>query len=657
MTKGSSRTEEESVKITRMRHLPLKYRAQPFLTPWGIMVAVFVVSLITHWKATGPIPLVCLAAMGPGLGWVTWETWGRRHQHAQLAATAFVIGMGAWLALATAVGPLTRGMIWSLIFGGSFLCLSWNIRYAGITPTNKHDAVKTGPVDSIAEVKGLKNTVTAAAKRIKDKAGDRVEILLTHPGGKNTTKDVRKRKDNIAGLHSVDPETVRVSEVPGRGDKTKVTIRPVNPTTSVIPYPGPSLPGKSITAGPLVTGVREDGAPSAHWITGDDEESRAASATLYSGMTGSGKTKAYILSFLEQVSRIDCAVPILGDSEKFAMSFGMIMDYIPCAADGPDQVDQLISNLPEAMRYRAALLGSLGYYDGWVPECWIKHRIPVQPIHIEEAGGYLNNQDFFKALTLCRALGMPMSISLQVAKYNQLPTESRGQFGNSFAFGVKKISEAAFVLTAETIRAGADPSKWANNYPGRNIAEVTGVPSDEWSMTHRAFKVATPEIVRTFDERRMSTPGIAVCDEGTFERLSRGIVRPQRMIVGVPDWKSADVTPTLDLSVPVDDVPAPVLRMVKGPEPVSAPEQESSGRPDTEAAYKIVANRIEELEDSEITELTKDDFDDLVDELGRDRTWIYKSAFPVMVKRGRLARISGKGARYKILPVADRQEG
>jgi hypothetical protein len=645
---GNGTMNEESVKITRMKHMPLKYRAQPFLTPWAIMVAVFVTSLVTHQWASGPVPLVCLAAMGPGLGWVTWETWGRRHEHARNAATAFVVGMGAWLALATATGPLTRGMIWTMIFGGSFLCLSWNIRYAGITPTNKHDGVKTGPVDSIAEVKGLKNTVTSKVKRIADKAGERVEILLNHPGGRNTTADVRKRRDNIAGLHTVGPDNVRVSEVDGRGDQTKVTVRLVNPTTDIVTYPGLSAPGKSVADSPLRTGVREDGAESGHWITGNDNESRAASATLYTGMTGAGKTEAYILAALEMVSRTDCAPPIVADPEKFMLSFGHIMEFLDLAADGPEQTGQLVSNLPDAMRYRASLLGSLGFHKGWTPEAYRKHGIPVQPIHVEEAAGYLAGSPAFqKAITLCRALGMPLSASLQVAGYKQMDRAVRSQFGNSLAFGVRERLDAQFALLDETLRAGADPSRWGNNHPGRHVAEATGIPSEQWSMTHRTFKISEDETVATFELCRSA--GWAKCDPGTFGLLSKGIERPQRMIVQVPDWKSADVTPTLDLSeiVPQAEQVRPTFEMIKGG---ALPEMDH----DDQSVHAMIADRIEELEASGVTELTKDDFEDLPFE--RDRTWIFK-AMSRQVKIGRLRRLPGKGARYEIIPAAAREEG
>src|SRR6266542_4922582 len=97
---------EESVKITRMRHMPWQYRVQPFLTPWMIMFTIFVISLATQQWARGPVAQVFLTLMAPGLGLVTWHTWGRRHEHARIAATAFTVGMGLWLALATGIGPL-----------------------------------------------------------------------------------------------------------------------------------------------------------------------------------------------------------------------------------------------------------------------------------------------------------------------------------------------------------------------------------------------------------------------------------------------------------------------------------------------------------------------------------------------------------------------
>jgi hypothetical protein len=643
----SSGNTKEEINIQRTRHLPLRYRAQPYLTPWFLVAGVFGIAVITHRFLNGPVALFFLAVWVLGAAVVTWKTWSVRHEHARVAATAFTAGMGLWILLATAAGPVWRPMIYMYALGGSFLALTWNIRYAGITPTNKHDKLKTGPVDSISEVKGLKNTVTSKVKRIADKAGERVEIILNHPGGRNTTKDVRKRKDNIAGLHTVGPDSVRVSEVEGRGDQTKVTVRLTNPTTDTVAYPGLSAPGRSVADAPLRTGKREDGQDSGHWITGNDELSRAASATLYSGMTGSGKTEAFILAMLEMISRTDCAPPIIADPEKFMLSFGHVMDVLDLAADGPEATAALVSNLPEAMRYRAKLLGSLGFHKGWTPRAWTEHRIPVQPIHVEEAAGYLaNNPAFNKALTLCRALGLPISASMQVVGYKQMDRASRSQFGNSFAFGVRERQDAMFALLDETLNAGADPSRWANNHPGRHIAEATGVPSEQWSMTHRTFKITDEELQATIEMCRNA--GWAKCDPGTFGLLSRGIDRPQKMIVSVPDWRSADVTPTLDLSEVERPEPVRDFSMIKGGGvPVDA-------RPEPEDAHELIAGRIEELLESGATELTKDDFEDLP--LDRDRTWIF-GELRRQVKIGKLRRLPGKGARYEIVPAAGQEQG
>lgn len=650
MSKGGATTEETSVKIQRLRHMPWTYRVQPFVTPWLIMIGVFISSLVTHWKADGPVALVFLTLMAPGLGMVTWKTWDRRHEHARNAATAFTVGMGLWLAMATAVGPLTSVMIWAMVFGGSFLCLTWNIRYAGITPTNKHDGIKTGPVDAVSQIKGLKNTVTGKVKTITDAVGARAEVILNHPGGKNTTADVKARKDNVAGLYGVDTSSVKVSGVDGRGDKTRVTVRLTNPTTDIVTYRGLSAPGKSIADAPLRTGVREDGQDSGHWITGNDEDSRAASATIYTGMTGSGKTEAFILASLEMISRTDCAPPIVADPEKFMLSFGHVMDIFDLAADGPEQTAQLVSNLPDAMRYRARLLGSLGFHKGWTPDAWTKHRIPVQPVHVEEAAGYLaGSEDFRRAITLCRALGMPVSASLQVAGHKQLDRASRSQFGNSLAFGVREKQDAMFALLDETLRAGADPSRWSNNHPGRHVAEVTGVPSDQWPLTHRTFKISDEELQATIEMCRNA--GWAKCDPGTFDLLSRGIERPQRMIVEVPEWLSpvADLeeADTIDLSEfrsPVEDRRPPAFEMIKGG---------GNDRPAPDVAHDLVQDRIAELEESGEGELTKDDFEDLP--LDRDRTWIF-GELRRQVKNGRLARIPGKGAKYRIIPQVAREE-
>lgn len=645
MSTRNGSTAEESVKIKRTGHMPLSHRLAPYLTPWAIMLAVFVTSVFTHLLCSGPVALAFMAMAVPGLTWVTWSTWDRRHQHARMAATAFTAGMAAWLVLATAVGPFSQVMAFAWFFIGAFLSLTWNIRYAGITPSNKHDQMVGEHVNPIGAIKRLKGAVPT---KVKEKA-DRVEIVLQHAGGKSTTSDVRAKTDNIAGLFSVDRTNVTATEVNGRADQTLVTVRMHNPTEQVVRWPGLSAAGQSISAAPLRIGVREDGKPLAFWITGDEEESRPAPHTLWSGMTGSGKSTGFVIAALEMVSRIDCA-PVVADPEKFMLTFGSVMDIFQIAADGPQQTGQLISNLPETLRYRAALLGSLGY-EQWVPECWTEHGIPVVPVHIEEAAGYLaNNQDFNKAIQLARAVGMPISASMQVMVFRNIQREARSQFGNSIAFGVKEMQDAKFALTDATLSAGADPTRWGANEAGRCYAEVVGVPSDEWPLKNRVYKITAQERRDAMETAQDS--GMARIDDGTFDLLSRGMRRPER-IVGtpqIPDLSAvpmdSDDTPTVPLTQPQDAVPA--FELIKG----GAPED----KPSPEVAQEMIGVRISELEAAGVTEIGISNFADLMADLGRHRTWPYLE-MDRLVKLGRLARIEGKARRYTIIPEARSEDG
>lgn len=646
---GKAGQTEESVKIKRTGHLPLKVRMVPYLTPWAIMVAVFIASIFTHLLCSGPVALAFMAMAVPGLTWVTWTTWDRRHQHARSAATAFTGGMSAWLVLATAVGPIHPAMAYAWFLGGSFLSLTWDIRYAGITPSNSHDKVAGDHVNPLAAIKSLKSAIPT---KVKEKGGDRVEIVLQHAGGKSTTADVQAKTANLAGVFGVDKSDVTASEVRGRADQSLVTVRMHNPTEQVVRWPGLSAPGRSIADAPVRIGVREDGKPLIFWLTGDEEESRPAPHTIWSGMTGSGKSSGFIAGVLEMISRIDCA-PVVADPEKFMLTFGSVMDVFQIAADGPQQTEQLISNLPAVMRYRAQLLGSLGY-EQWVPECWTEHRIPVVPIHIEEAAGYLaGNADYNKAITLARAMGTPMSASMQVIVFRNITRETRSQFGNSFAFGVKEMQDAKFALTDATLNAGADPTRWGASEPGRCYAEVVGVPSDEWPRKARVYKISIQEKQEAFRIAQESG-GMAPIDPGTFELLNRGMKRPVRIFGApqIPDLNSValdpfdepeDAVPTL--TMPVQDT-AP-FELIKG----GAPEDKAS----PEVAYEMVRDRVDELETRGVTEIGVKDFADLMALLERHRTWTYV-ALNRLEKAGRLARIDGPKKLYRIIPEV-RSEG
>ena len=133
--------------------------------------------------------------------------------------------------------------------------------------------------------------------------------------------------------------------------------------------------------------------------------------------------------------------------------------------------------------------------------------------------------------------------------------------------------------------------------------------------------------------------GIMPCDPGTFELLNQGIERPKRMII----------TPSMfDHETPSAEgfSEAQTITLIRPVEPVveKAPD-----------AYELIKGRITELKASGATECTAADFEDLVQALGKDRTWIYNPILKRLVEEDLLVRQSGKGAKYMIVGASRKE--
>lgn len=623
MSKGG--VTEESVKIKRKGHEPLKYAVIPWATPWGLGFITLPLGAVLHWQASSPLMAVLVTLCAGTLTWVTFKTWSRRHEHTRYAATAFMAGLSGWLVASTVTDPGTRPMVTAWVMLWVMLSATWNIRHGAISTQNKHDQPSSRTETAWAPIRNLKKSRTKDVKTSPDGA---VRITVQHRPGDATTDDVRAGRKHIASRFAVDDAAVSVADVPGRADRTYVTVRPDNPTSRPVLWPGLSAPGKSIADAPVRIGVRADGSPLAFWMTGDDALSRPAPHTLWTGMTGSGKTESFCTAVLEMRSRTDC-VPVVGNPVKFMIDFGDIADAFGIAADGPEQTAQLIRNLPETLRYRAWLIGRLGYKQ-WVPECYTKHGIPLVPVHIEEAASALaKNEGFNEAMRTARALGMPISAAMQVAVFRSLPREARAQFGNSLAHGVKEMQDARFALTDATLSAGADPTRWGANHPGRMYAELTGVPEEQWSMECRAYRVTLAEKRAALE---MTRPHWAQMDPGTFERLNRGIDRPDvQVLSGVGDGS--------DLPEPEDDTEVITVKLTNPVVP--------GGKPGTDDAREMVGSRIDQLEMQGADQVGFGDFADLVPLLQRHRSWVYLE-LDRQAAAGRLVRTEGAERRYLI---------
>lgn len=647
--KGSGRygMTQEDIAITRTRMMPIHFRLIPYFTPWVVGLLTLPIGAALHRWASSALWMPVLTACAGVLVWATHKLWDRRHVYTQRLVTAYAGALCLWLIIAAAVGVVAVLKPWAVAW--VMTSALWNIRLGSISVTNKHDKIAGEPETAWEVIRGLKGIKTKFAKLTRTEAGqDKAVIRVQVPGGQVTPSDVQAAREHIAGRFAMASEDVTIKRVSGRDDQADVEIMKDNPTKHVIAWPGLRDAGKSIIDAPLNIGVRMSGAPFGFWIVGDDEQSRPLPHTLVSGMNGSGKTEAMIIADLEIRARLD-AVPVVGNPRKFMIDFADVADMYPIAAADEQQVRQLINNLPEAGDYRAWLLGKLGYKQ-WVPECYTKHGIPLIFIRIEEAASVLaKNEPFKRATETFRALGMPIAASMQVAVFRNIDREARSQFGNSLAFGVSDMQDARFVLTDKTLAAGADPTQWKNNQPGRLYGEVVGIDEDLWPEPVRAWKASRAQKRAAIEATRAHW---AVIDDGTSMRLGHGIERPDTVIssmlptvidLGHSRTEAVSTGPGKMDMIKSDEATVPNLSVISG--------GQTDGRTPTEDAREMIAGHIDDLERDRADKIiTAKDFDHLVGMIGRASSWIYWE-LDRQAKRGRLERLVDQPGRvYRIIP-------
>ncbi len=82
---SKSNTTEESVKIKRKGHEPLKIAMIPWVTPWAVGFVTLPLGAVLNWQAHSPGMAVIVTLCAGTLTWITYKTWSRRHEHTRYA--------------------------------------------------------------------------------------------------------------------------------------------------------------------------------------------------------------------------------------------------------------------------------------------------------------------------------------------------------------------------------------------------------------------------------------------------------------------------------------------------------------------------------------------------------------------------------------------
>lgn len=644
-----------------------EHSVRNYLNPWMTGAAMVPAGGLLHlaW-GDQPVMIGILGASSVVVTGAANRMWSRRHEHTRILATAYAAAASMWCTW-TAADGLHRAEMNGWGIGTVVLSILWNLRFASFSPAHEHDRSGSDHDPVFSAIGSLKG---ARLRRLKaDEKNGRVTVDVQLKPGESTATAVQGDRELIASAVGMPADAVTVKPG-GRADRAVITFQEQEALGTTVRWPGPGRLGRSVVDEPIHLGIRADGTPLDMWTVGDsdDENPRQLPHTLCTGVNGSGKTETIKTAILSLRECRD-SVPIVGDPAKFGQSWGDVEDCLGLAARTESQVNQLIRNLKPAIAYRAELLGSLERPDGsrgysqWEPECWTLHRVPHLFIDIEEAADVLSNMDdeFDHAIRKARSVGMSLCASLQSAGHYNIARQTRGQFTNALTHGCVEDQDAKFSLSSHSRDAGADPTKWRNNYPGSCYGELVGTPQSSWAVDARAFYTTRAQR-REWVAASKTNGHWAVIDPGTLEILGRGILPdPEPVQEPVDDHLEDDADGSVYApqdgpeQAPIEDALADSMDPSQPLEPPTgeplelAPRQ---ARTDYARAAVELARHIRERAVADQLEFAYADLGDLAGSLGVSRPWVYKQ-LEAMETAGHLERVgSGGMPPWRINPAA-----
>lgn len=611
-----------------------------YVLPWAIVGAVWPLALMLHLVITtsGHSELwMGFLTLGFGyLAYAVWTNWAVRRRETRIMVMIFAVAVLTWAVFAVAVRPWQEDIVRAWALGGLILSVAWCTRHAALSGVRDADksAETSGNDNLLSKIRAFKDAKVGKVTETADEL--RVPVHLDAP---TTAKEAQDAREQIAAVAGVGADQVKVIKV--KGDEGKVNVAFTRDTGNAKPavWKGPRHLGKSIADAPIWLGRRADGSDIDWWIVGsdDDENPRPLAHTKCTGMTGAGKTETICTAILQMRERVD-VVPVVGDPAKFQQSFGDIEEVLGLAAKTREDAEQLVRNLIPLIEYRAGLFGTLTRADGgkgykqWVPELHTLHGIPAIFLDIEEAADVLPvvDEEADEALRKLRSIGVHLCASMQTMPHDNIPRKTRGQFAQSLAHGQKEYQDAKYSLEAETLEAGADPTKWANNSPGSLYAEVTGTDKTHWSSDGRAPRVKAADRAEMIEATR---PYWAELDEGSYRILARGLADE--------DTEAVETAANQALEGTVDDDFAEVGDLaltsdgIDTGEPLTAPrgplvtfaDPVNEDRVSDEQAKAELLNRLSMLASaspSGVVEVTFADLSDIPELVQRSRGWVYK---------------------------------
>ena len=419
--------------------------------------------------AAVPVLAGSLAAAGAVLAF------GARTGLAPLAERAYagavILAAGAWLALATVLGPLTAPLPAALGIGGLVLSVPWWAHRRRRARVRVERTLAAWP--DIARAVGLAGSAVQSAT--VDLWGWRARFRLARG---QTISDVIAKTPAIESGLGTFRGAVRVYPTPDdRANRFELRVLDTDPHADAIPWPGPSI--TSITQ-PAELGPFEDAAPCRVLFL--------RRHAIFGGTTGSGKSGGLNVLMGNLTACPD--VIIWAIDLKRGMELGPWTECIDRLATTPDQATALLRDAVAILKGRAEYLASAGR-RAWEPT----PEMPALVIIIDEYAELSEEAPEAMHYTdeIAR-LGRALAVTLVAA--TQRPTQKvmgqgavRSQMDLRICFRVREQRDVDLILGQGMLTAGWNAHKL--NAPGKFLVSA---PEHDIPRRARAYLV-TDEMV------------------------------------------------------------------------------------------------------------------------------------------------------------------
>lgn len=205
------------------------------------------------------------------------------------------------------------------------------------------------------------------------------------------------------------------------------------------------------------------------------------------GATGSGKSGGSAVEIAEVLSRNNVQV-IYIDTAKLIQNAGWCLDFVSLAAGSRSASGALFTALRRVGELRTRILGEANQRN-FTDEAARITGLSWIHIYADEFDAAKQNADMEWLATKGRSVGFRISYTLPRAVGDKLSTDIRAATGMWEQYGITQDYDKGFVLSDETIAAGANPESFGVSIPGAHYLDrAPGIEPRMWAIDCRVYK-------------------------------------------------------------------------------------------------------------------------------------------------------------------------